>query len=78
MSSHLNRVVEQHPVLGYIGSFFALLMSWLTWFIEHAGDFAQFFGLGAALFGFIAGYYTFRIQRRTWKRGETRPPYRSR
>lgn len=70
--TRLHHAIETHPTLGWLGSLVALLMSWLAWFIDHAAHFAQIFGLGAALFGFMAGYYTFRIQRRAWQRTHRR------
>lgn len=65
--SHLRTAIENHPSLGWFGSFIAMLLSWLSWLIENSNHIAQVFGVGAAVFGFMAGYYTWRIQRATWQ-----------
>ena len=72
VKSRLAVALESRPILGWIASGFSLLTTWFAWFVEHADDFAKIFGLVAALFGLVAGYYTMRIQRRAWRRNQRR------
>ena len=71
--SAMNRVTgsfEQHPVLGLIASGLSMVSSWFVWFVQHADDFGRVFALGAAVFGCVAGWYSMRVMRRAWKRGD--------
>jgi hypothetical protein len=66
--------IQANPALGWLGAIVAEILAGFGWFVHHAGDIGAIFGLVAAVFGAIAGWYTMRIQRRAWKRnGE--PPY---
>lgn len=42
----------------------------LEWFTNHADTITKFVALTGALIGLGAAYYSFRINRRAWKRGE--------
>jgi len=68
MTHRIATALELHPTLGWLASLGSMFMGWLTWLLEHSSSFAQGFAVGAGLFGVAAGYYTFRIQRRTWQR----------
>jgi len=68
MNQKFIHAIEEHPTLGWMGSLISLLLGWISWFVDHADDFAKAFGVAAAVFGAVAGYYTMRIQRRAWKR----------
>lgn len=76
----VSTALESNPALGWFGATFAWLGGVVGWLISHAGPIATvvgaIFGCGAAILGFIAGWYTVKIQRRTWKKGDTtRHPY---
>lgn len=73
--NRLTSAVENHPALAWLGSAVSLAGGVVSYMVEHAGDAAKVFGVFAAVFGMIAGYYTMRIQRRAWKRDETQPPF---
>lgn len=75
MNHRLQGFLEAHPSFGWISSFASLATGWFSWFVEHADDFAKVAGLFAATFGLIAGWYTMRIQRRAWRRGDTKAPF---
>lgn len=68
MTARINSFMENHPALGWIGTSLAWLTGGVQWFIDHADDFTKVVGLGTVLLGFMAGYYTFRIQRRAYKK----------
>jgi membrane associated rhomboid family serine protease len=54
--------IERRPGVGIFASVSGLLTS-LTSLIQAV---SIFIGLGGAIFGLLAGYYTFRIQRKKW------------
>ena len=66
MTDRINHALEAHPFLGFLGSLFSILTGAASWFMDHADDFTKLIGLVATLFGLVAGYYTMRIQRRSW------------
>lgn len=72
MTHRLATVMESRPAVGWVGTFLSFLSSAGAWLFNHADDGAKIFGIFAAIFGCVAGYYTMRIQRRAWKRGEQR------
>lgn len=67
----LEAALQAHPSLGYLGSvgslFIAAVTSSYDSFVQHADVVKTLFALAAAVFGALAGYYTFRIQRRNFK-----------
>jgi len=68
----LKAALEAHPSLGWFGSFLALFLSWISWLLTHVTAIAQILALGGAVFGFMAGYYTWRIQRDSWRERKAR------
>lgn len=68
--SRLNTYLENHAALGWLGSALSFFTGLGQWFINHADDFTKLAGLASVLVGFVAGYYTLRIQRRAWKRAQ--------
>ena len=66
----LESALQANPALGYIGSASSLGLAVITTtyekFVQHADLAKTLLALTAALFGALAGYYTFRIQRRTF------------
>lgn len=58
--------IERHPVLGYFATVFSGVVSAFNWGIQHADAGAKLLAFVAGMFGLMAGYYTFRIQRRAW------------
>jgi membrane associated rhomboid family serine protease len=71
--NHIKVAIESRPELGWFGSILSLLFSGLAWFLEHAGQIAQIIAIGGAVFGLLAGYYTWRIQRSAWRGRHRRP-----
>lgn len=63
--------LQANPSLGYLSSAGSLFIAAVTTsyesFVEHADLLKTLFALAAAIFGALAGYYTFRIQRKTFK-----------
>jgi len=76
MNHRLQHFLEQHPAWGWLVTLVNGAMTSGVWFVGHLDEAGKIFAFAAAVFGCIAGWYTLRIQRRTWKRGETRPPFR--
>lgn len=74
-TSRLESLVNQHPALGWISSVFSFIAGAFAWTIEHADDIGKVFGMIAAMFGVMAGYWTVRIQRRAFKRGQSATPF---
>lgn len=70
MTARLNSFMENHPAFGWIGSALSFVTGLAQWFIDHADDFTKIIGCGTVLLGFIAGYYTLRIQRRAWHKAQ--------
>lgn len=68
MNHKITLAIETNPALGWLGSVGSIMLGWLTWLLNHLGDFAQFFAVIAGVFGMVAGYYTMRIQRRVWRK----------
>lgn len=67
---HLAQVITDQPAKGWIGALVAEILALIGWTADHAGQLGSIFGMFAAIFGAIAGWYTFRIQRRVWQDGE--------
>lgn len=65
--------IQANPALGWLGAVVAEILAGLGWLVHHAGDIGAIFGLVAAVFGAVAGWYTMRIQRREWKRNSSEP-----
>lgn len=78
MTARINSFMENHPALGWIGSVLSCLTGALQWFIDHVDTITKLVGLGTVLLGLMAGYYTFRIQRRTFKKGQLEDERRDR
>ncbi len=78
MIHRLQDQIEHHPTFAWVGSFLSVFTGLLAWLVENAGDAAKVFGVFAAIFGMVAGYYTMRIQRRAFKRGEGETPWEPR
>lgn len=83
INQRLTTALESNPGLGWWGTFISWLTAALAWMLDHAPVLTTVFGVFAAIFGAVAGYYTMRIQRRTFIRGEqsqhpndTQPPTR--
>lgn len=70
MNDRLPNLIEAHPMLAWLASLGSFAISAFEWSVKHSDDAAKVFGLCATIFAVIAGYYTMRIQRRAWKRGE--------
>lgn len=74
MSHRFESLFEAHPGLAWLASGVSWLLSLCSWMVDHADDGAKVFGVFAAIFATVAGYYTMRIQRRAWNRGKRPPP----
>jgi hypothetical protein len=72
MEHKIAPLIEAHPMLAWATSALSIFLGWLGWVIDHAHDFAKVFGMFAALFGMIAGYYTMRVQKRAYDRWRIR------
>jgi hypothetical protein len=59
----LESLADRYPHVGICATIAGLGASVLTWMKVLT----IVFGFGGALIGFIAGYYTFRVQRRKWQ-----------
>jgi hypothetical protein len=77
MNDRIASLLEAHPLLAWFASLLSMVTSGAVWFVDHSDEVAKIFALVAGLFALVASYYTMRIQRRTYRRGETRAPYRS-
>jgi hypothetical protein len=76
--NRLDTLITQKPALGYVGSGISLFLGWVAdtanAAAQHAANAAQYIPValswGAGAFGLLAGYYTFRLQRRAWKKAQ--------
>lgn len=59
---HIEKFIDRHPHWG----FFAAAAGAVSSALSIINVLSVIFGLGAAIFGFIAGYYTMRSARRKW------------
>ena len=66
----LTRFLEQRPGFGILASFTGIGTSVTSFF--H--DLGFLFSLGGAVFGCMAGYYTWRVQRHKWQREQLQDP----
>lgn len=66
----IESALQANPSLGYVGSAGSLSIAATTSaydaLAQHADLAKTLFALAAAIFGSLAGYYTYRIQRRTF------------
>ena len=66
----IESALQTNPSLGYVGSAGSLSIAATTSaydaLAQHADLAKTLFALAAAIFGALAGYYTYRIQRRTF------------
>lgn len=72
MNARLESILESHPSLGWLVAAVNWLLAACAWFVQHLDDITKFVVFGGSVFGLVAGYYTLRIQRRTWRRGQKR------
>ena len=67
----IESALQANPSLGYVGSAGSITIAATTSvyesFVQHADLAKTLVALAAAIFGALAGYYTFRIQHRTFK-----------
>lgn len=68
MNQKMISAIESHPALGWVASVLSIGTGMFRWLFDHVDDFTKLLGLAATVFGLVAGYYTMRIQRRTWNR----------
>jgi hypothetical protein len=68
MRDRLAAILECHPILGWVMSAFSVVSGFASWFVAHVDGVSKIVALSAVMFGSVAGYYTMRIQRRTWQR----------
>lgn len=72
--SRLETAAEK-PVLVWAIAAFNWMIAVFEWTVNHASQIAGIFALFGAMFGCVAAYYSMRVNRRTFKRGETRVPF---
>jgi hypothetical protein len=67
----IESALQANPNLGYVGSAGSITIAATTTayesLVQHADLVKTLVALAAAIFGALAGYYTFRIQHRTFK-----------
>lgn len=70
MNARLQAFIETHPWAAPIAAVLAWLVDAGLWCIRHSETFTRVFVLLTAVLGFAVMWYSFRIKRREWQRGE--------
>lgn len=72
MNHRLQTFVEEHPWAAPLVAVINWLLALMVWCVDHPTEVTRWFTTASAILGFGVMWYSFRIKRREFRRGESK------